>query len=358
MDLPNPGFSVRGFPVSTHPANSSTATNAMNNGKIGPGSDKQPLPGLDRDDIRWNYIAHAIEGGLYIGGLSFVAANSVLPRIVEILGGPAWVISLTPILTMLGFNLLPVFNAHRIEMLERVKPVLLLTGIFQRIPYLFAGLAIYFLGVKHPHAALWFVVLVPLLSGLFGGLISTAWQELVAKTVPNRRRASVFALRNIISSMIGITAGGIIAAVLNWMPGIRGYGLLHLITFVFLALSYVVFVHIREGSYTRQTAGAALSRSFRPVITSLRGCAGGIPAAAASTVGPAGSGRETDELRGLRAGGSNCTGEPGRTCQAAVKRHRPPGRRTYRNSHGGTGRQEPCADRQPLPGPQVDAFRA
>ena len=168
---------------------------------------------------------------------------------------------------MLGFNLLPVFNAHKIEALERVKPILLLTGIFQRIPYLFAGLAIYYFGVKHPGVALWFVVLVPLLSGLFGGLISTAWQELVAKTVPNRRRASVFALRNIISSMIGITAGGIVAAVLNWIPGIRGYGILHLITFCFLALSYVVFVHIREGSYIRQTRNAkpGLRGNFREI---------------------------------------------------------------------------------------------
>lgn len=229
-------------------------------------------PGLTRADVRWNYAAHAVEGGLYVGGLSFVAANSILPRMVEVLGGPSWVISLTPVLTMIGFNLLPLSTAHVVESLDRVKPALMITGILQRIPYFFAGLLLFFWGETHPATVLPAVVAVPLVSGFFGGLILTAWQELVAKTVPNHRRSSVFALRNIISAVIGILAGGIIATVLDRVPGTKGYGILHLIAFACLAVSFVVFAQIREGRDQRrkQSNDTGLRRNLAGAIEILR----------------------------------------------------------------------------------------
>ncbi len=195
---------------------------------------------------QFNYAAHVVEGGLYMGGLSFVAANSVLPRLVELLGGPAWVIGLSPMLMMIGFSILPLFTAHRIERLKRVMPLLIPATTLQRLPYLFAGLGLLYAGADKPALSLALVVLAPFLSGLFGGLIQPAWFELVAKTLSPNRRASVFALRNIISSAIGVCAGAIIAAVLHRYPGVTGYGVLHLFAVSFLFLSFLVFAQIRE----------------------------------------------------------------------------------------------------------------
>ncbi|MBD3240193.1 MAG: MFS transporter [Chitinivibrionales bacterium] len=194
-----------------------------------------------------NYIAHGIEGGLFMGGLAFVAVNSVLPRLADKLNAPAWVTSLTPVLLMMGFALPTVFTAHWVEKQHRVMPVLLFTGVFQRIPYLIAGLIL--LLRPADHIALWVVVLTPLISGLAGGFIATAWQELVAKTVKPTRRSSVFAIRNVLATGIGLVAGIVIGRVLERYPGMRGFGILHLICFGFLVLSYIAFSRIRE---TRQ----------------------------------------------------------------------------------------------------------
>jgi MFS family permease len=187
-----------------------------------------------------------------MGGLAFVAANSVLPVLVNLLGGPAWTISASPMLMMVGFSLLPLFTAHRIERLRRVKPLLVPATTLQRLPFLGAGLGLLLYGTDRPVVCLILVLAAPLLSGLFGGLIQPAWFELVAKTLNPNRRASVFALRNIISSAIGICAGGIITAVLQRYEGegVVGYGVLHMITFGFLFLSFLVFVQIRETSDT------------------------------------------------------------------------------------------------------------
>jgi MFS family permease len=199
-----------------------------------------------RTHFRWNYFFHSIEGGLFLGGMAFVAPNTVLPPMVESLGGSAWLISLMPIMMMLGFVWPPLFTAHKVEDLHFVKPVLMLSGFFQRIPYLATGFVLIYLSADHPLLALSCLALTPLVSGLFGGVTMTAWLELVAKTIPANRRSSLWAVRFVISSVIGFGAGIAITRILHVHPGAVGYGILHLIAFGFLVVSYILFALLRE----------------------------------------------------------------------------------------------------------------
>lgn len=208
-----------------------------------------------------------------MAGLIFVSASTVLPRLAEILNAPAWVISMTPMLTMMGMCLPALFTAHWIESMPRVMPVLLITGLFQRLPYLVAGLLLVYAGTSYPAVALWAAVLAPLVSGAAAGISITGWLELVAKTVPANRRASVFAIRHIISAATGLLAGGTIAWVLSTYPGTKGFGILHLVAFGFLALSYTAFVMIREShDHSRESReeNHTLSENLRLMPSLLR----------------------------------------------------------------------------------------
>ncbi len=194
----------------------------------------------------YNYIIHSMEGGFYMFGLTFVAVETIMPPIVKTLGGPSWLISAMPIMLMLGFMSTPLFSAHKVEKLYQYKPFILILGIFQRIPYLLAALALIYLAKSYPILTLTSVALAPLFSGMIGGVGITAWQGIIIKTIPPNRRSSLMAVRNIISTTVGIGAGGIITLILNKYPGTHGYGMLHLITFGFLCLSYLSFAMIKE----------------------------------------------------------------------------------------------------------------
>ena len=200
----------------------------------------------DRRILRRNYFLHAVEGGLYMGGLQFVAPQTVLPRMVDVLGGSAWMIALMPVATLMGMSLPGLFVAHRIERLQRVKPMILCTGIFQRVPFLLAALALLHMWQVLPSLTLAFCFAAPLVSGLAGGVAFAAWQELLTKTLPEERRSSVFAIRYIITSVIGLSSGGSIAAILHLVPGAPGYGYLYLCAFLFMALSYLLFTLLVE----------------------------------------------------------------------------------------------------------------
>lgn len=193
---------------------------------------------------RRNWLAHAVEGGLFMGALAFVNAQTLLPSVINGLGGPQWLVALMPVLMMIGFQLPPIFIAHRIAALGRFHPLLLWTGIPQRLPFLIAGLVL--LTSSQATLTITAVACAPLLSGLFGGVSASAWQQLVARTVPAERRSSLFAVRFAISSLLGIPAGWVIARTLADHPGQIGYGLLHLWAFGLLMVSYVVFAQIRE----------------------------------------------------------------------------------------------------------------
>lgn len=195
---------------------------------------------------RRNYLAHAFDGGLFIGAMAFVNASTVLPTMVKNLGGPNWLIALVPILMLIGFLTPPIFTAHLIDRQPRYMPILLFSGVFQRAPYLVAALVLLYLAGTWPVVGLMALALTPLVAGTAGGSTMTAWQQLIVRTIPENRRSSVFAWRYAMSCVLGVAAGWVVKEVLDRYPGCVGYGLLHLAAFTGVALSYVAFTMIRE----------------------------------------------------------------------------------------------------------------
>jgi MFS family permease len=193
-----------------------------------------------------NYLAHCIEGGLYMGGLTFIAADSVMPAMISLLGGGNWLIALMPVMTLLGVAWPALLFAHRVEQLYWMKPLVLFSGLVQRLVYLAAALALLFFARSHPAAALMTAAFAPFIAGSIGGTNVCAWMELVARVIPSNRMASSWAIRKILTAVIGLFAGGIIKTVLDNHPGAQGFGILHLYTFAGLMLSFFIFAMIRE----------------------------------------------------------------------------------------------------------------
>ena len=193
-----------------------------------------------------NYLAHSIEGGLYMGGTAFLAAESVGPVMLRSLGAPDAVIAFAPIAVLFGVGLAPLMTARRVERLHHFKPFVMSFGIFQRLAFLPAAFALFFLAASHPVLTWALVAGAPLVSGLLCGVHVVAWMELVARVIPSHRRASAAAIRLFVGTVVGLAAGPVIRRVLDAHPGPAGYGILHLLLFLFLAGSYAVFAAVRE----------------------------------------------------------------------------------------------------------------
>jgi MFS family permease len=127
-----------------------------------------------------------------------------------------------------------------------MKPFIMVASLLQRLVYLVAALALLFLAGDYPSVALLVAAFAPFFAGSIGGTNLSAWLELVARIIPADRLASSWAIRKIITALIGIFAGGIVKSVLESNPGAEGFGRLHLYAFAGLMASYVIFAMIRE----------------------------------------------------------------------------------------------------------------
>ncbi|MEM1293747.1 MAG: MFS transporter [Verrucomicrobiota bacterium] len=221
---------------------------------------------------RRNFVLHCIEGGIYMGGLAFVSAETVLPKLVQSLGGPDWVISLMPSLLLMFMFAPGIIASPMIERLPRLFPFVAAFGVIQRLPYLIAAIILYFGHDSLPHLVLWVVILTPIISGFSGGFAIPAWMEMVTRMVPEKRRASGWAIRFIIGSLLGILAGFLVEQILKTWPGAQGYGILHGAAFSLLMLSFATFVFLRETDFpdpvphSKDWYGKQL-RIFREIFT-------------------------------------------------------------------------------------------
>jgi len=193
-----------------------------------------------------NFMAHTLDIGFYFAGLAFVSVDTILPPIIKALNGPIWLISLLPFFLYGGISLPSIFIARLTEATYWKKSIIKWTAFLQRLPFLITGLSLIFLARDYPLLVVYMTALTPLISGLSAGVGFPAWQELVAKTIPTRRRASVMAMGFFTGSLAGLFAGGVITAVLERYPDTTGYGILHLLAFVLMFLSYGALMMIRE----------------------------------------------------------------------------------------------------------------
>lgn len=195
--------------------------------------------------VRRNFICHVLEGGFYMGGTAFLAPESVLPKMVQSLGGLPWVIAIMPVLLPAAFASMGLFIAPLVERLPRFKPWVLAFGLLQRLPYLVTGLIL--LLNKSPDGWLLpLVVLTPVASGLIGGVGVVAWMEMVTRMVPEKVRAAGWSARYIMQAVLGVGAGVVIHRVLTHMPGREGYAWLHLSAFALLFLSWLAQLPMKE----------------------------------------------------------------------------------------------------------------
>ncbi len=194
---------------------------------------------------RWNFWVIALEGALFGGAMNLVSTTTLLPKMVESYGGPTWLIAAIPILGPLGFLLPPILSAHHVEQLRRYKPFAVWCGLLQRLPYAAAAIVL-LCAPGWVAGVLAAVALAPLLSGVFGGLGLTPWQQLFTRCVPRERRHAVFAIRSAVGGGLGVLAGFVVAGLLAKWPGATGFGMLHALTFLVLMASLGVFVLTRE----------------------------------------------------------------------------------------------------------------
>lgn len=201
--------------------------------------------------VRRNFALNVVDGAVFTFGLGFASRSTVLPVFVKNIGGDSIAISLIPVLWILGFNMPQIAIANYTSRVSPKKPLLLKTGLGQRLPWLLLAVVTFTMieavpaGVALP---LFFLLLT--LAAVGGSLNLPVWFDIVSKITPVRMRGRMFALRTVLGGVLGILAGWIVERILATWASPYSFGLLFGLAFGAMMISYVFITLLEEGDRT------------------------------------------------------------------------------------------------------------
>ena len=198
--------------------------------------------------MRRNFTLNVVDGAVFTFGLGFASRSTVLPVFVKHIGGDSISISLIPVLWILGFNLPQITIANYTTSVSPKKPLLLKTGLAQRLPWLLMAVVSFTIieGLPSQIALPLFLALLTL-AAVGGSLNLPVWFDMVSKITPVRIRGRLFAMRTVLGGVLGIMAGWIVERVLATWPFPDNFGLLFGLGFGAMMISYLFIVLLTEG---------------------------------------------------------------------------------------------------------------
>ena len=160
------------------------------------------------ENLGRNYRANFIHGVLGMTGFRLIYAPTIIPAYLLLLTGSTAAVGLGAALLQLGGTISPIASGARIEHRSHILPYAIRVGSMMRLMILALALSAWFL----TGSWLLFATFASfLLLGFFSGAQRVAFQMLMSKLIPIRKRGRLQGYRNF--------AGGLIAAVLAWAAG-------------------------------------------------------------------------------------------------------------------------------------------
>jgi len=199
-------------------------------------------------NARRSFFLGVFNGAAFIFAESLIAADLVLTNFIGKLTTSNFLIGLVVPLRDAGWFLPQLFVASYLQYRDRMLPIYRVMSAVRSLAWLGMGLAVFAL----PHNPL---ALLLIFYGLYSinsfasGVSGLSFMDIVAKTIPSRRRGTFFASRLFFGSLLGLVASAIIHAALGGDLGLSYFaaiGLLLVLSWVAASLGLLAFSLIRE----------------------------------------------------------------------------------------------------------------
>lgn len=194
---------------------------------------------FESKNVKRNFFLNVFDGAVFALAMAVAAQSTVLPVYIKSIGGGSIAIALIPVIWTIGFNFPQIFVANFAVNAKYKKPILLKTGILQRMFWFVLFLASYFI-IPNVSTAIGIIIffMVFMLCAIGGGINLPGWFGLISKVTPVNIRGRLFALRVAIGSVFGVLGGYLVVFVLDNFSYPDNYSILFLIAFIFTIISY------------------------------------------------------------------------------------------------------------------------
>ena len=214
-------------------------------------------------EVRRSFLLGVVNGTLFHFAEALIDPSLVLTWFVSQLTRSNLLIGLVAPLGDAGWFLPQVFISARIQHLPRKMPGYIASAAVRVVAWLLLAGTVW--SVDDPRVLLAGFFVLYLLARLASGLGGLAFFDVVAKTIPARRRGSYFAWRQLLGGLLGLNAVWILKVILNHpgLPFPRGHALLFVLYCVAIALGMMAFSLVREPPGVAASGPATVGEQLR-----------------------------------------------------------------------------------------------
>ncbi len=187
-------------------------------------------------NYRWNFTVNLLDGAAWWFGVSFASATTIMPLFVSKLTPSPLAVGLLAVLAQSAWFLPQLFTANAVEQLGRKKPVAVNLAFFlEEMPMWLLPVAAVVAG-RSPRLALIIFFLGYAWHSLGGGVVATAYQDLIARCFPVDRRGRVLGIQ----AVLGFGAGALGSVLSAWLLRIRPFPTNFAYTFAIAAAAITI----------------------------------------------------------------------------------------------------------------------
>lgn len=200
--------------------------------------------GFVQKNFKRNFSANMVHGLLGMTGFYLLAAPTFLPAYIYIITGSKVAVGAAIGAQFLGMALSSIFSAFLIENRTKVMPVVYKVGWMMRLQILCLSLTAFWVNPKFAFPII-FAFLV--FFGFFGGMQGVAFNFLISKIIPIKKRGLLIGWRNFL--------GGITASIVAYLGGKylieanafgNGYASTFFLSFVLTSIGITALTYVME----------------------------------------------------------------------------------------------------------------
>jgi MFS family permease len=239
-----------------------------------PGAQHPESSALAPAALRRSYRLGIVNGVLFTLGEAFSSANLVLALLVRQLGGSLTLVGLLPALQSGGYLLPQLLVGGQLQAMPRKMPLYRRAAVARLAAYSTLLLAVFGATSVPAGVSLWLIVLCFSVFTIGGGTSTLAFQDIVAKVIPPRRRGSFFGARQLFG---GLLTFALVGPLVRWLLGEGGplafpfnYGALCLLGLFCFAGGLLAFAVIAEPPQSHTGPRLRLAGTLRRAPAVLR----------------------------------------------------------------------------------------
>jgi MFS family permease len=224
---------------------------------------------------RRNYRLGVINGISFGLGEAIASPSLVLSLLIRELGGPLALVGALPAIQTAGYLLPQILVSGRLQGQPYKLPIYRTFGVVRVLTWAALVVAIFFAAALPAPLSLALFVGGYLIFNVCGGVTTLAFQDVIAKVIPLRRRGAFFGIRQLGAGLLAFALGG---TLVRWLLGAGGplpfpanFGLLALLSLVCFAGAIFAFAIIREPPQERVGPPLRVVEGLRRAPELLRG---------------------------------------------------------------------------------------